>query len=91
MNVYAVGPAQASATAISFKERSAGGRIYNIFMRFFPDFLHERTCCLYSFELPRLVDAIPMSTNRHFKCVPTTYVFFLYIEVDKDHGCEATN
>ena len=29
----------------------------------FSDFLHKSICCGYSFELPRLVEAIQMSTN----------------------------
>ena len=39
----------------------------------FSDFLYENTCCGYSFELPRLVEAIQMSSHN----------ICLYKEVDK--------
>ena len=57
----------------------------------FSDFLYKSICCGYSFELPRLVEAIQTSTDnkayvvgtrlncldlsRQFKRVPTTYTF----------------
>ena len=41
-------------------------------MQYFSDFLYKSICCWYSFELPRLVEAIQMSTNNMF-----------YKEVDK--------
>ena len=31
---------------------------------FFSDFLYESICCWHSFELPRQVEAIQMSTNN---------------------------
>ena len=34
-----------------------------ILKRYFSDFLHKSIYCWYSFELPRLVEAIQMSTN----------------------------
>ena len=40
---------------------------------FFSDFLHKSICCWYSYELPRLVKAIHMSTNN----------IFFYKEADK--------
>ena len=30
------------------------------------DFFYKNVCCWYSFELPRLVEAIQMSTNNTF-------------------------
>ena len=53
-----------------FKERSAedfiGGRgaYLMIPMRFVSDFYYKNICCWYSFELPRLVEAIQMSNNN---------------------------
>ena len=35
-----------------------------ILMQYFSDFLYKSICCLYSFELPQLVEAIQMSTNN---------------------------
>ena len=39
----------------------------------FSDFLYKNICCGYSFELPRLVEAIQMSYHN----------MFIYKEVDK--------
>ena len=39
----------------------------------FSDFLYKCICCGYSFELPRLVEAIQMSTDN----------IYFYKEVDK--------
>ena len=35
-----------------------------ILMQYFSDFLYKSICCWYSSELPRLVEAIQMSTNN---------------------------
>ena len=40
---------------------------------YFSDFLHKSICCWYSFELPRLAEAIQMSNNN----------ICFYEEVDK--------
>ena len=35
-----------------------------ILTQYFSDFFYKRICCWYSFELPKLVEAIQMSTNN---------------------------
>ena len=53
-----------------------------ILTQYFSDFLQKNICCWYSYELPRLVEAIEMSTNniRFYKEVDknTLAVFVIY-------------
>ena len=37
---------------------------FNVYAILFSDFLYKSICCGYSFELPRLVEAIQMSTHN---------------------------
>ena len=53
------------------------GSFNDAYMIFFSDFLYKIICCGYSFELPRLVEAIQMSTNN----------IGFYKEADEIHGC----
>ena len=51
-----------------FKERSAEDLMSSVlndaFAILFSDFLYQNICCGYSFELPRLVEAIQMSSHN---------------------------
>ena len=59
------------------EERSAEDFMVSVFndayVILFSDFLYKSICCGYSFELPRLVEAIQMSTDN----------IYFYKEVDK--------
>ena len=54
------------------QQRTSWGAYLMIRTQYFSDFLYKIICCWYSFELPRLVEAIQMSTNNMF-----------YTEIDK--------
>ena len=49
---------------VHFKKRSAKDLFPAVYAIFFSDFLYKNLCCWYSFEVPRLVEAIQMSINN---------------------------
>ena len=59
-------------------QRKISRRLFeDAYVILFSDFLHKSICCGYSSELPRLVEAVQMST--HNKC------FYKEVEFNKVH------